>query len=252
MDERPAPTLSESIAAAQAWWREAGVDYAYAEEAQPWLAESEAQSPRPAHSPKSAPAPAAPTPPPTLGGDKSGWPSDLDAFRTWWMAESSLDEGGVFPRVAPHGPSAAPLMAVVPMPEETDGETLLSGLQGRLIASFLQAGGLDPDQAYWASALPRHTPLPDWPRLAAQGLGEILLHHVALARPKRLIVFGRGVLPLVGHDPAQVSPAVSELAIQGGSVPMLMTYSPARLLTSPRLRAGLWRRWLDWTEGNGT
>jgi DNA polymerase len=108
--------------------------------------------------------------------------------------------------------------------------------------------GLAPEQIYLAAALPRHTPLPDWERLAADGLGEILLHHIRLAEPQRLIVLGMRILPLLGHDPAQAAPAVSELTIQGRAVPMLTSYAPDRLLGNARQRAALWQRWLDWTD----
>src|SRR5690606_28695652 len=96
--------------------------------------------------------------------------------------------------------------------------------------------------------LPRHTPLPDWEGLSARGYGDVLQHLLALMQPRRLIVFGRGILPLLGHSPAQLAPAVSELAIQGRPVPLLWTYAAEALLKSSRDRAALWRRWLEWTN----
>ena len=240
----PAPTLAESIAAAQAWWREAGVDLVYHDEPQGWLTE-----PEPATEPLAAPAAnPAPAPRPRIGGDRAGWPQDLAGFRDWWLTEPSLDQDGTYPRIAPRGEAGAPVMLLVPMPETGDSDTLLSGAEGRLLASFAAAAGLDPAAMYWASALPRHTPLPDWDRLCADGLGEVLLHQIGLAAPERVIVFGRNVSPLLGHDPAQPAPAVSEIAIQGRSVPLLTTYAPGRLLDHPRLRKELWQRWLDWTD----
>jgi uracil-DNA glycosylase len=248
MDETPAPTLAERIAAAQAWWRGAGVDYAYAEDPQAWLAEPEGETDAAGPAVREAVAP--PPPPPAIGGDRAGWPQDLPGFRRWWLEEPSLDHGGLAPRVPPRGEAGAPLMLVVPMPEDSDREALLSGPQGRLLASFALAAGLDPEAIYWAAVLPRHMAMPDWAGLAAEGFGDVLRHHLALAAPQRLIVLGRDVLPLLGHDPAQASPAVSKIAIQGRDVELLATYSPARLLDNARLRAELWRRWLDWTEGD--
>ena len=249
MDDRPAPTLTESIAAAQAWWREAGVDLAYHDEPAAWLSEDEdvpvAEAPPSIRD-------AAPEPErPPIGGDRASWPADLAAFSRWWLEEASLDEGGTCPRIAPRGEAGAPLMMLVPMPEADDRESLLSGSEGRLLASLAIAMGLAPQQVYFASALPRHTLLPDWEDLAAGGLGKILRHHIALANPARVIVLGTRILPLLGHDPAQAAPAVSELAIQGREVPLLATYAPERLLGNARQRAGLWQRWLEWTDGNG-
>ncbi|HEU4652028.1 MAG TPA: hypothetical protein VFS49_11505 [Croceibacterium sp.] len=248
MPDRPPPTLADSIAAAQAWWREAGVDYAYRDEPAGWL--DEAVPIAEAAAAPAAPEPRTPAEParPTVGGDRAGWPRDLAAFGAWWLAEPSLDSGGTHARLAPRGEADAALLMLVPMPEEEDRDTLLSGAQGRLLASFARAAGLAPESIAVAAALPRHTPLPDWDALAARGHGEVLLHLLALARPRRLIVFGRGILPLLGHAPAQGAPALSELAIQDRPVPLLATYAPENLLKSARERAGLWQRWLEWTD----
>jgi DNA polymerase len=244
MAASPASPLAESIAATQAWWREAGVDLVFHDEPHGWLAEPKPE-PEAVAIPAEAPAP---PPRPRLGGDQGGWPKDLAAFRAWWLEEPSLDRGGSYPRIAPRGETAAQVMFVVPMPEEVDTESLLAGPEGRLLASFATAAGLAPDGVYWSAALPRHTPLPDWDGLRTQGLGDVLLHHLELVAPARVIVFGRNVSPLFGHDPAQAAPAVSEIAIQDRSVPLLTTYAPGRLLEHPRLRKELWQRWLDWTD----
>lgn len=255
------PTLAEAIAAAQAWWREAGVDLDYAEEARSWLADPAEQAGTAARSPAPQ-APAAPVAParpeaarPRIGGDRAAWPQRVEDFPAWWMAESSLDFGGLGPRVPPRCAAGAPLMVLVPMPESDDAERLLSGPEGRLVAGFALAAGLDPDAIAIASALPRHMAGPDWAGLAAQGLGDVLLHLLSLAAPKRLLVLGRDILPLLGHDPAISAPGPGVLSIQGPSgteaLPILTHYAPARLLGHARLRSGLWRHWLDWTDGAG-
>ena len=243
MDKASPPSLSESISAAQAWWREAGVDLVFHDEPQGWLAED-------APAVEAAPAPKKPAPPPKprIGGDPSAWPRDLAAFHRWWIEEPGLDEGGAGPRVAPRGEAGAALMLLVPMPEADDRDTLLSGPEGRLLASLTTAMGLAPEQVYLAAALPGHAAMPDWERLRADGMGDILLHHIELAAPKRLMVLGTRILPLLGHDPAQAAPGVSELAIQADALPVLASYAPERLLGNARQRAALWRSWLDWTD----
>ena len=243
MITRPPPTLAESIAAAQAWWREAGVDLAFHDQPQGWLAEE-----KPPVEVKAAPVKALPPPKAKIGGDPAGWPQDLAVFRQWWLEQPSLDQGGTHPRVAPRGEAGAPLMMLVPMPEVEDRDTLLAGSHGRLLGSFATAAGIVPEAVYLASALPRHTALPDWQRLGEDGLGEVLLHHIGLAAPQRLIVMGSGILPLLGHGPAQAAPAVSELAIQGRKMPLLASFAPERLLGNARQRAALWQCWLEWTD----
>jgi DNA polymerase len=248
MDPRPPLTLADSIASAQAWWREAGVDFAYHDEPRGWLA--------PLEDPAAAvlPSPAArelPTPPPrpTIGGDPRQWPSELPAFHRWWLEEPSLDHGGLHDRVGPCGAANARLMIVVPMPEADDRDTLLSGAHGRLLANIVRAMGLTPEEVYLAAALPRHMALPAWSDLAVNGLGDVLRHHISLAAPRRLLVLGSDILPLLSHDSAQAPPAVSEIEIQGRELPLLSSYAPGRLLDHARLRADLWRRWLEWTDG---
>lgn len=244
--------LAEAIAAAQGWWAEAGVDLLFEDEAQSWLSDPEAEQATPA-----GPAPFVPPvlaepeapPPAALGGEPAAWPQTLEAFGAWWTSDPSLDAGGLGPRLAPRGPAGSPLMVLVPMPEEGDADRLLDGPQGRLLAGFAAAAGIDPDSLFVAAALPRCMAAPDWAGLASRGLGEVLRHLVALAAPERLLVLGNDILPLLAHDPAISAPGRGQLAIQGRSLPMLAHYQPARLLGHARLRAGLWRHWLDWTDG---
>lgn len=252
MDTRSQPTLAEQLAAAHAWWREAGVDCDFADEPRNWLDQPSGDA-SPGEAPLLAPiTPAKPVEPeiPPLGGDRTGWPQSLAEFARWWLSEESLEAGGTTARVAPRGEPGAALMVLVPTPEEHDGERLLSGTQGRLIGNMLAAMGIAEDAAYIAASLPRHAKHPDWEALASRQLGEIIIHHVRLARPKRLLVLGRAMLPLFGHDPAQGAAAVREITLEGCDVPALASFGPEALLATPRFRAALWRGWLDWTEGD--
>ena len=223
MDRRTALPLAEQIAAAQAWWREAGVDLAFSDEPQGWLAEPEEEEApvRPTVSAEALPVEPERS---RIGGDPAGWPQDLDGFHRWWLEEPSLDRGGMRPRIAPRGP------------------------QGRLVASMLQAMGFDPEAVYIAAALPRYEVVPDWAALGRDGLGEVLRHHLALAAPERLIVLGRDVSPLLRHDWTQPAPAVDEISIQARKLPVMTSFSPARLLEQPGLRKRLWQQWLEWSE----
>lgn len=248
------PTLAQAIAAAQEWWRDAGVDCHFADDPQVWLADPEAEQAKTVASPAATAAP--PPPPPTrprIGGDAAQWPQDLAGWRQWWLTEQSLDSGGMNPRVAPRGAVGSPLMVLVPMPEKPDTEILLSGQEGRLIAGFAHAAGIDPEQVHVMAALPRHMAAPDWAGLVADGMGDVLRHYIAMAAPQRLLVLGRRILPLIGHDPAQGAHGRLQLSIQGHpspeSIPLLAHFAPERLLERAPLRAQLWRAWLDWTDG---
>ncbi|MGX7952681.1 hypothetical protein ACWPM1_08945 [Tsuneonella sp. HG249] len=248
----PPSSLKADIAAALDWWREAGVDAVYHDEPRAWLADPQTSAHSPSHTPtkveKRAPPPDPPVP--KIGGLREGWPSDLAAFRNWWLTEPSLDEGGLFPRIAPSGEAGAELMILVPMPEEDDRDSLLAGPQGRLLNGFLNAAGLDTQQVYRAAVLSRHTPLADWAELERHGMGALLAHHVALARPKRLLVLGRNILPLCGHDPTQGAQMLRSFNHEGGTVPALFAAGLERLLGNWQLRARLWQQWLEWADGD--
>ncbi len=239
------PLGSGDLAAALAWWRDAGVDHDYADAPQAWLKPAAAQVPESA-----APAPVAERPPPPprerIGGDPALWPQNFEAFADWWLSEPLLDGGQVAGRVPPRGPAGVALMVLVDYPEAQDAERLLSGPQGKLLSAILSALGIDADQAYLAAALPRHMPLPDWAALGEAGLGNLTAHHIALAAPKRLLVLGSHVSSLLGHDPANSTGFLPNLDHEGAKVPALVAPGLESLAARPRGKARLWQALLDW------
>jgi len=237
----------EQLAAMLDWWRAAGVDCAFVDEPVDWLAPPPDKQPKPA---AAVPVPEEPAAPP-LGGNRAAWPADLAAFREWWLAEPTLDPAPLAARVPPRGSKGAALMVLVPMPEAEDTDTLLSARQGRLVAGIARAMGVTQDDLYLASALPRCMALPDWQALRSADYGAILLHHIALASPQRLLVLGAAdILPLLGHDPAQASPGIHPLSADGLDRPLLAGFAPDALLARWQARAQLWRLLLDWTDPN--
>jgi len=240
---------AKQLAAAQAWWREAGVDLAFADEPTDWLAGARkpvaaAVEAAPAAARAAGPERPAPV---RIGGDRARWPTSLAEFAEWWLTEPSLDPAPPARRVLPAGPADAELMVLVPTPEPDDRETLLSGRQGKLLDAILAAFGYRRDEVYRASALASPTPVADWAALEGQGMGEVLAHHIALAAPRRLLVLGRDVSPLLGHDPTQGAPSSPDFHHEGGSIPLAFAPALDALLERPALKRALWKRWLDWT-----
>lgn len=245
MDSHAAPSLEKQLTAALDWWREAGVENDYADVARKLLEDAPTEKPQKA--PKGTEKPQkAPDPPRNdIGGDREHWPQSLEGFAHFWSSEPSLDEGRVDRRVTPRGVHAAELMVLVPMPEADDSDTLLSATQGKLVANMLRAMEISPDQSYIASALPRHMPLADWQGIHTAGLGKVIAHHIALAAPKRLLVLGGDILLLLGLEKRR---GVLEFTVGDTAIHLLASFAPENLLENARLRADLWRRWLDWTE----
>ena len=246
MDMEGKPGLAQCVAAALDWWRDAGVDGDWLDEPKSWLAPAPEEAPAP-ELPAIA-AKVAPPSAPTEIAEPLEVPGDLAAFREWWMTEPRLDGGRVADRVPPRGPAHADVMLLVAEPEREDTDSLLSGPEGRLLQAMLSAMGIAPEQAYFASALPRHTPQTDWNAVARAGLGEALCRHIALAAPKRLIVLGRHILPLLGNDPAQSTAFSLQFDREGLRLPMFAARDLAALLARPRWKAEFWREWLAWTE----
>lgn len=251
MDQSPnagfVPEMTEAFSAALDWWREAGIDGDFTEEPIRWLKPPE-DHPQDDRARRQTAAPPAEPPPakPTL--DRDGWPRDLATFAAWWLSDPALDDGRTGGRVPPRGQRDADLMVIVPDPERDDRESLLAGPQGRLLDAILKATGTAPDRVYLASVLPRHMPMADWPALAEKGFGDLLRHHVFLARPRRLVVLGNNILPLLGNDPAHNPAVLTTFNHEDMTIPLLAGRSLAALLERPRWKAGLWQGWLDWTS----
>ncbi|MFC3096351.1 hypothetical protein [Alteraurantiacibacter palmitatis] len=251
MESRPSPgpsaDLAEQFAAAIAWWRQAGVDCDFTDSPVRWLQEVDPDdtathaevlktAPRRAEQP-------APPPLPRMGGERANWPTSFAEFAPWWLAEPSL--GPPARRIAPRGVASAALMVLVPMPEAEDHDNLLSGRHGTLIANMQRAMGIAPDAICVAAALPAHLPHPGWDSLRTGGLGDVLLHLLALAAPQRLLVLGMDILPLLGLEKRR---GVQQLPLNDRALPLLASHAPDNLLAKGIARAQLWQRWLEWTD----
>lgn len=135
-------------------------------------------------------------------------------------------------------------MVLVPQPEAGDRETLLEGPQGRLLANILAAMEIAESDAYLASALPCHTPMADLAAIAAGGMDAVLAHHIALARPQRLLVLGTGLATMLG---AQSDQPLREINHTAGKVPVMVSETLDAMMDMPRLKARFWKRWMEWS-----
>ena len=252
----PNPSLADELRAAFGWWEMAGVTHDFADDATDWLADAEAASmPQAASMAADAP-PAEPLPEPESKREKTVLrrdllgdtpPATLEEFRTFWLEAPGLDVIGPRGRIAPRGSANPDLMVLVTDPEESDSDTLLAGPHGRLLGNMLTAMGVAPERTYVASALPRHTPMADTAMLAAEGMDAVTLHHVGLVSPQKLLVLGRGVLPLIGHEVSDTSVNLREINQNSRKLSVMVSEGLESLMAMPRLKAKFWRRWIEWT-----
>lgn len=240
-----------AVSAALDWWRDAGVDHAFVDDPQDWLAEArkpkESARPTPMKPLRELAAERDDLPIVPKVGTQESWPTTLEAFTPWWLAEPALAPAGL-QRLPPLGAQHSDLIILVPMPSADDGDALLSGRAGRLLDAMLSAFGLDRSRTYLASALPAHVPMPDWQACKEAGLGDVVLHHIGLAAPKRLLILGTsGISALLGHDPTNLAQSLRAINQERPPLPALPAWDLEAMLQRPALKAGLWSRWLDWT-----
>lgn len=242
---------SSAVTAALDWWRDAGVDHAFVDDPQDWLADTrdvpDAVAAAPLKPLREMAAERSESPQMPKVGDRSAWPQSLDAFTPWWLDEEALSPAGLR-RLPPLGQAGADLMILVPMPAVDDGDALLSGRAGRLLDAILGAIGVERTQIYVGSALPAHVPMPDWQAFRTAGLGDVLLHHVALAAPKRLLILGTSsISALLGHDPPNLAQSLRAINQDSSPIAVMPAWDLEAMLARPALKAALWSRWLEWT-----
>lgn len=213
-----------------AWWLEAGVDTAIAEQPRDWL------TPRSPSPPPEGPANAEPAPPPA-----EELPDTLDLFRDWLERAPALplSEAGA-KRVMPHGIEGAPVMLIAEMPSGDDAAEgrPISGDAWQLVERMLAAIGIEPPQAYSASLSCFHSP---GPRMTAQELEQcagIARRHIAAAKPQRILLLGDGpALALLGKRLVQARGHVHK--IEG--VRAVATFHPRHLMGRPSDKALAWK-----------
>jgi uracil-DNA glycosylase len=219
-------TPIDAVAArsALAWWLQAGVDVAIREEPRNWLSPA---VPMPEPFPDPAPLEQAP---------------DTLRFFQAWLAESRSLPGAVSDgrRVLPMGAEAAPVMllADIPSAEDAVSSRPIGGDSWTLAQRMLEAIGISPSDAYVASLSVFHAPGDSLGDSEIAAWSDIARRHVALARPKRLLLLGNGPSKaLLGKVVARARAHVHK--VEG--VRTVATFHPRTLLKMPARKADAWR-----------
>ena len=214
-------------AAALAWWVEAGVDVAVSETPRNWLASAAEVTVG------AVTAPPAPAETPAVVHE------DLGAFRHWLSSEPGLplDRAGA-KRVLPHGIEQAEIMFLSDAPGREDGDQPIGGEAWALTVRMLAAIGFAPSQAYSASLACFDAPGTKMTPSEIAACAEIARKHIALAKPKRLVLLGDGpVRALLGEPLLRARGRAHK--VEG--VRTVATIHPRQLLTRPSDKAHVWR-----------
>lgn len=231
------------LASLMGWWRDAGLDVLAADEPCDWLAHVErpaAKSPTPAQPEREDRVPA-----PALVEQRAPAPSlpdTLPAFQQW-LATSEKIAMPLPARVAPMGDLASGLMVLVDLPEQVDvaNGRLLSGPVGDLFDKMLGAVNRDRQSLYLSAMAP------GWPtggvvdRAMGVLFSELARHHVALARPRALLLMGeQPSRAFLGKGFVEARGTVHDVQLPVGAVRAVATFHPRTLLQHPQQKRRAW------------
>ncbi|PKP99516.1 MAG: uracil-DNA glycosylase [Alphaproteobacteria bacterium HGW-Alphaproteobacteria-13] len=172
------------------------------------------------------------------------FPGEWDAFRQW-LAESPDVPGSQWDarRVLPVGEAGAPLMLLTAWPEiddQRDG-VLFSGAAGALLDMMLRAIGTTRGQCYAASLAVTRPPGGRCDARDGAELERLLWHHVALARPQRLLLIGGEIVRMAADRAlADARGQLLDINCDGRKVESVAVAHPAMLLARPTHKAAAW------------
>ena len=206
------------------WWQEAGVDVAVGESPRGWL--------------RSSQAPPATAPVVNVTRPNAQTLADL---REWLASSVQLPLASASARrILPHGPDHADVMLLSDSPalEDLAGGQPIGGEAWTLTVKMLAAIGIGSDRAYSASLSCIHAPGTRMNDKDRAECAEIAIRHIALAKPKRLLLLGDGPCKaLLGEPLTRARGRVHR--IEG--VRTVATFHPRWLLQRPSDKALAWR-----------
>ena len=218
---------SRELAGLLEWWVEAGVDVAVAESPRNWLAP-----------PAVSPAPASDPAPVTNVAEPSH--ETLADLRAWLASSVQLPlASATASRILPQGPENAPVMLLSDSPslEDFASGQPIGGDAWALAGKMLAAIGFSADEAYSASLSCFHSPGARMTEAERLACAEIARKHIALAKPRRLLLFGDGPCRALLDQPL-VGARGHVHKVEG--VRTVATFHPRWLLQRPSDKAKAW------------
>lgn len=196
------------------WWAEAGVDTLADDLPRNWLTQP---------STPAQPAAVAVAPPPS-----PALPETLDAFRAWLLADASVP-GTARGRVDAAGDHSTGAVIVVDMPEAEDRTSgrLLSGEVGALFDRMLAAIKLSRADIYLLPFAPARSTTGRLTDADVLALAPLLRHHLALVKPRRLLLLGDAPVQALLRTPAaKAREAVHHVDVGDGPVAAVASIHP--------------------------
>jgi DNA polymerase len=227
------------------WWEEAGVDTFVDEEPRDWLAQPTQPAPSLSVSAPDRSAPAATSPQAPVGkviAPPAALPSDLAVFRRFLLQDASVP-GPTAARLDATGDPASGAMLILDMPELGDRAAghLLSGDVGALFDKMLGAMGLSRETAYLAPLSPARSASGRLTPEMIAALGALMRHHVALVRPKRLLLLGDApTRALLGLGCVEARGRRHEFSGTDGPIPAIASFHPRLLIQTPDRKKAAW------------
>ncbi|WP_326524575.1 uracil-DNA glycosylase family protein [Sphingomonas sp.] len=203
------------------WWREAGVDVLVDDAPRDWLARTPPPPPLAAQAVTEA-APAA-------------LPDTIEAFVAWRTGPAAPEGPAA---IYAEGDPAAAIMVVVDYPE---GDGLIGGAAGVLFDGMMAAIGTDRAGVYLTTFI---TARPLGGRIAPEmtpRLAELTTHHIALVRPRRLLLLGQALSRAFGGTDAPAPTRnLRAINLENGTVEAVASLHPRYLLDHPERKRLAW------------
>ena len=210
------------LASVLEWWVEAGVDVAVAEAPRNWLS------------------PTAPPESPPVANVAEPSHATLAELQGWLASSVQLPlASSTAKRILPHGPENAAVMLLSDAPalEDLASGQPIGGEAWVLAGKMLAAIGIAADETYSASLSCFHTPGARMTEEDRAACAELARRHIALARPRRLLLFGDGPCKALLGQPL---PGARGHAHKVEGVRTVATFHPRWLLQRPSDKAKAW------------
>jgi len=195
------------------WWTKAAVDTLVDDLPRNWLAQVAAEPQAPPVEATSA---------------KPAFPGTLEAFRAWLLSDAPIP-GGAQGRIDAAGDPTAGIVIIVDMPEAEDRASgvLLSGEVGALFDRMLAAIKLGRDTVYLIPFSPVRPTAGRLNEADLAALTPLLLQHLALAAPSKILLLGDApVQALLRRPAAKAREAVHAIAVGAAEVPAVASIHP--------------------------